>query len=126
MLVGALSGIATGTLLGLLGGGGSIIAVPILVCERIGAQIIFGASAGATFPHLATKNGDIIKVGMLELKIYETPGHTPESICILARDTADTSTPERLFTGDLGTLYRHVVHRPKLTTWRRNAARLRV
>lgn len=31
MLVGALSGIATGTLLGLLGGGGSIIAVPILV-----------------------------------------------------------------------------------------------
>lgn len=31
MLGGALSGIATGTLLGLLGGGGSIIAVPILV-----------------------------------------------------------------------------------------------
>ncbi len=36
MLSGALSGIATGTLLGLLGGGGSIIAVPILVygCGR--------------------------------------------------------------------------------------------
>lgn len=31
MLGGALSGIATGTLLGLLGGGGSIIAVPILI-----------------------------------------------------------------------------------------------
>lgn len=31
MIAGALSGIATGTLLGLLGGGGSIIAVPILV-----------------------------------------------------------------------------------------------
>lgn len=31
MLCGALSGIATGTLLGLLGGGGSIIAVPIMV-----------------------------------------------------------------------------------------------
>ncbi len=31
MLGGALSGIATGTLLGLLGGGGSIIAVPIMI-----------------------------------------------------------------------------------------------
>ncbi len=31
MLVSAISGLATGSLLGLLGGGGSIIAVPILV-----------------------------------------------------------------------------------------------
>ncbi len=40
MLGGALSGIATGTLLGLLGGGGSIIAVPILV-------YVFGMEAKA-------------------------------------------------------------------------------
>lgn len=84
------------------------------LAERTGAQIVFGAKAGATFPHIATKDGDIIKVGKLELEIYETPGHTPESICILARDIDDSSTPERLFTGD--TLFIGDVGRPDLVS----------
>ncbi|MBX9693029.1 MAG: MBL fold metallo-hydrolase, partial [Cyanobacteria bacterium] len=84
------------------------------LAERTGAQIVFGAKAGATFPHIATKEGDILRVGKLELKIYETPGHTPESICILARDTDDSSTPERLFTGD--TLFIGDVGRPDLVS----------
>lgn len=82
------------------------------LAERTGAQIVFGAKAGATFPHIATNDGDILKVGKLELKIYETPGHTPESICILVKDTDDKSTPQRLFTGD--TLFIGDVGRPDL------------
>lgn len=91
------------------------------LAERTGAQIVFGAKAGATFPHIVTTDGDIIKVGMLELKIYETPGHTPESICILARDTDDSSTPERLFTGD--TLFIGDVGRPDLVSEKVYSAR---
>ncbi len=45
MLGSALSGLATGTLLGLLGGGGSIIAVPILVyCLGLDAKAAIGTS----------------------------------------------------------------------------------
>jgi len=45
MLGGAISGLATGTLLGLLGGGGSIIAVPILVyCLGLEAKAAIGTS----------------------------------------------------------------------------------
>lgn len=45
MLGSALSGLATGTLLGLLGGGGSIIAVPILVyCLGLEAKSAIGTS----------------------------------------------------------------------------------
>lgn len=60
MLGSALSGLATGTLLGLLGGGGSIIAVPILVYwvgletkEAIGTSLIIVglASLLATWSH---------------------------------------------------------------------------
>ncbi len=82
------------------------------LAERTGAQIVFGKKAAATFPHLAVTEGDTIKVGGLELKIYETPGHTPESICILVKDTSDKNTPQRLFTGD--TLFIGDVGRPDL------------
>ena len=45
MLSSAISGLATGTLLGLLGGGGSIIAVPILVyCLGLEAKAAIGTS----------------------------------------------------------------------------------
>ena len=45
MLGGAISGVATGTFLGLLGGGGSIIAVPILVyCLGLEAKAAIGTS----------------------------------------------------------------------------------
>ncbi len=82
------------------------------LAERTGAQIVFGKVAVASFPHVGVTDGDTIKVGGLELKFYETPGHTPESICILVKDTGDTSTPQRLFTGD--TLFIGDVGRPDL------------
>ncbi|MBY0547249.1 MAG: MBL fold metallo-hydrolase [Candidatus Obscuribacterales bacterium] len=81
------------------------------LAERTGAQIVFGAKAGAAFPHIAAKDGDILKVGTINLSILETPGHTPESICILAKDTADES-PAKLFSGD--TLFIGDVGRPDL------------
>src|SRR5712664_2782956 len=53
------------------------------LAERTGATIVFGAKAGATFPHRAVKDGDEIRVGTVVLRFLETPEHTPESMSIL-------------------------------------------
>lgn len=79
--------------------------------QRTGAQIVFGEKAGAAFPYLAVKNGDVLKIGTIRLSIIETPGHTPESICILAQDT-ESNEPAKLFSGD--TLFIGDVGRPDL------------
>lgn len=81
------------------------------LAEKTGAAIVFGAKAGAAFAHIAAKDGEVFKVGTIDLTILETPGHTPESICILAKDTADDSPP-KLFSGD--TLFIGDVGRPDL------------
>src|SRR4051795_3878844 len=53
------------------------------IAARTGAQIIFGAQAGAAFEHRAVKDGEEITLGSVVLRFLETPGHTPEGICVL-------------------------------------------
>lgn len=77
------------------------------LAARTGAQIIFGRHAGATIPHRAVEDGDEITVGQVRLRIIETPGHTPESICVLVTDPENASsqkvlTGDTLFIGDVG------------------------
>lgn len=52
------------------------------------------------FPHTGLKDGSSIKIGQVELKVIHTPGHTPESITFLVRDTKVPDTPQRAITGD--------------------------
>src|SRR5579883_303571 len=70
------------------------------LADRAGAQIVIGEKAGAAFPHIAAKDGDVLRVGSIDLKILETPGHTLESICILAFDHEDKEASAKIFTGD--------------------------
>src|SRR6266550_9436181 len=51
------------------------------LAARTGAQLIIGAKANASFPHLGVHDGDSLRVGAVELRAIETPGHTPESVC---------------------------------------------
>ena len=81
------------------------------LAERTGARIVFGARAGAAFPHIAAADGDSFQVGEVRLTVLSTPGHTPESICILAKDQS-SSSPDKLFSGD--TLFIGDVGRPDL------------
>src|ERR1700680_2368711 len=53
------------------------------LAARTGAKIYIGAQAGATFPHMAVREGDEVRFGQCVLRFLETPGHTVESICIL-------------------------------------------
>lgn len=52
------------------------------------------------FPHVGLKDGSIIKVGNLSLKVFHTPGHTPESISFLLTDHPASNEPVMFFTGD--------------------------
>ena len=82
------------------------------LAARTGAQIIFGEKAGAEFTHRAVHEGEEITVGKVVLKFIETPGHTPEGICILVTDTEDPDEPQKLLTGD--TMFIGDVGRPDL------------
>lgn len=82
------------------------------LAARTGAEIVFGHRANAAFPHRAVKDGDTLRLGAVSLSILETPGHTPESISILAVDTSDPTVPPKVMTGD--TLFIGDVGRPDL------------
>jgi glyoxylase-like metal-dependent hydrolase (beta-lactamase superfamily II)/rhodanese-related sulfurtransferase len=82
------------------------------LAARTGAEIVFGEKAGAAFAHRAAKDGDEISAGRVKLRIMETPGHTPESICVLVTDTEASDQPQRVLTGD--TLFIGDVGRPDL------------
>jgi hydroxyacylglutathione hydrolase len=90
------------------------------LAERTGAEIVFGAKANAKFPHVATKHGDLLKAGSLEMKVLETPGHTPESICVLVTDTSNPDAPAKLFSGD--TLFIGDIGRPDLVAVKGHSA----
>jgi len=87
------------------------------LADKTCAEIVFGREAGATFPHRAVKDGDELTIGNVTLRIMETPGHTPESICVLATEPEDNAgkdvrPPAKLLTGD--TLFVGDVGRPDL------------
>src|ERR1043165_6850235 len=81
------------------------------LAAKNGAQIVYGKEAHTAFPTLKVADGDKLSVGSIELKFIETPGHTPESITIVATDPTDKS-PAKMFTGD--TLFCGDVGRPDL------------
>ena len=61
---------------------------------------------------MKVKDGDELNVGKIKLRFLETPGHTPEGITILAKNTESPEEPEKMFTGD--TLFIGDVGRPDL------------
>jgi glyoxylase-like metal-dependent hydrolase (beta-lactamase superfamily II)/rhodanese-related sulfurtransferase len=82
------------------------------LAARTGATIVFGEKARASFPHQPVKNGDELSIGSVKLRFLETPGHTPESICVLVADTKNAGEPKKILTGD--TLFIGDVGRPDL------------
>ncbi len=82
------------------------------LAQRTGARIYFGARARAEFDHAAVRDGDEIRFGDAVLRFLETPGHTPESVCILLFDRARGGEPQAVLTGD--TLFIGDVGRPDL------------
>jgi hydroxyacylglutathione hydrolase len=82
------------------------------LAQRTGAKIVYGSRAATQFEAMKVRDGDEVKVGAVELRFAETPGHTPEGITVIARDTAEPDSPPKAFTGD--TLFIGDVGRPDL------------
>jgi hydroxyacylglutathione hydrolase len=83
------------------------------LAERTGAKIYIGAEAGATFPHVPLRDGFELRVGKMLIRALETPGHTPESVCLVVTDEEKSSKPWAVLTGD--TLFIGDVGRPDLS-----------
>lgn len=82
---------------------------------RTGAVIHLGARAQAEYPFERMRDGAHLDLGSVRFEFRETPGHTPESVCIVVYDrTRDERRPHAVFTGD--TLFIGDVGRPDLLT----------
>ncbi len=77
-----------------------------------GARISFGEGADVEFPVEPLRDGQRISLGEVTLEILATPGHTPESICVVVYEHADDEVPYGVLTGD--TLFVGDVGRPDL------------
>lgn len=76
---------------------------------------------GATYKHKTFDDGDVIRLGEITLKALSTPGHSYDSISVLASDK--DGRPHALFSGD--TLFVGDVGRPDLRESDGNQASLR-
>ena len=83
------------------------------LASRTGARIYIGEQAGATFPHMAVRDGFDLQVGKMRITALETPGHTPESMCFVITDEEKSTAPWAVLTGD--TLFLGDVGRPDLS-----------
>src|SRR6202167_4893474 len=83
------------------------------LAARTGAKIYIGTRAGAQFPHVPVTEGFELAVGALRIRVLETPGHTPESICLVVVDQEKSNDAWGVLTGD--TLFLGDVGRPDLS-----------
>jgi len=83
------------------------------LARRTGATIYIGAKANAHFPHVALEDGLEVQFGRGIITALETPGHTPESVCLLVTDLEKSRKPWAVLTGD--TLFLGDVGRPDLS-----------
>ena len=83
------------------------------LAARTGAKIYMGAQAGAKFEHVPVGDGFELKFGKASIRVLETPGHTPESICLVVTDKEKSISPCAVLTGD--TLFIGDVGRPDLS-----------
>ena len=71
------------------------------------------ADQGAVkFDFTALHDGQVLELGNVKLEVLHTPGHTPDSICLLVTDMRRGEAPWFVITGD--TLFVGAVGRPDL------------
>lgn len=76
------------------------------------APILLHHSSRAIFEHGTLGDGDEILLGSVRLTVLHTPGHTPDSVCLLVTDQSRGREPWFVLTGD--TLFIGDVGRPDL------------
>src|SRR5262245_13610681 len=68
---------------------------------RTGARSCLGSKAKAEYAFTALQDGALLEFGRVRLRVLETPGHSPVSICLVVYDLRqDPVRPYALLTGD--------------------------
>ena len=80
------------------------------LAKKTGAKIVYGPTAAPAFDFYAAKDGEMLSLGKVKIKVIHTPGHTMESTCYLLID--EQGKEVALFSGD--TLFIGDVGRPDL------------
>lgn len=80
--------------------------------EKTGAKIYAPKAGKCEFEHIGLSEGNTFEIEDMELKVLETPGHTPEHIVYVVTDHSRGEDPVALFSGD--TLFVGDVGRPDL------------
>ena len=78
--------------------------------QATGARLSLHESADVRFSFNGLKDGQQLHLGQLILKVIHTPGHRPESICLLVTNPPRSPMPSILLSGD--TLFVGDVGRP--------------
>jgi glyoxylase-like metal-dependent hydrolase (beta-lactamase superfamily II) len=90
------------------------------LAARVGAPYRLHASADVSMPFTPMHDGDDIELGNTRIKVLHTPGHTPDSVCLLVTDLKRGTDPWFVVTGD--TLFVGAVGRPDLPGRARESA----
>jgi glyoxylase-like metal-dependent hydrolase (beta-lactamase superfamily II) len=90
----------------------------VKLAELTGAPIYLHEAATVSYPHRSLHDGEEITLGNDFLRVLHTPGHSPDSMCLLAGDRVRGEDPWFLLTGD--TLFVGDAGRPDLTASEEN------
>ena len=80
------------------------------LAAKTGARIHIHPAAEAAYAHAPIADGEAITIGTVRIQALHTPGHTPDSICLLVTDLSRGEEPWFVLTGD--TLFVGDVGRP--------------
>jgi glyoxylase-like metal-dependent hydrolase (beta-lactamase superfamily II) len=92
------------------------------LARRTGARYCLHEAADVAIPFTALHDGDEIELGNTRITVLHTPGHSPDSICLLVTDLKRGTDPWFVLTGD--TLFVGAVGRPDLPGHARENAAL--
>jgi glyoxylase-like metal-dependent hydrolase (beta-lactamase superfamily II) len=82
------------------------------LAKKVGAPYFLHESANVDLPFEALHDGQEIELGNTRIGVLHTPGHTPESVCLVVKDLRRGPEPWFVLTGD--TLFVGAVGRPDL------------
>lgn len=92
----------------------------LALARRVGALYCLHASASVALPFEPLHDEQEIELGNTRIRVLHTPGHTPESICLVVTDLRRGPDPWFVLTGD--TLFVGAVGRPDLPGRARESA----
>src|SRR5262249_7144793 len=78
------------------------------LAHKTGAQLLLSGEGGEEWQYRFAKadgarlvrHGDAIDLGRVRIDVRHTPGHTPEHVCFVVTDRANSERPVGMFSGD--------------------------